>query len=98
MKSIAFSILLAIIGGFSAAYGDVPSEAGKSTLPPLRWGADSEGGAPYICKDPKKPNGYEGFEVDLAAALAKELGRRIEFVQYDFKNLVAGLKRGDIDF
>ena len=72
--------------------------ADKSELPPLRWGADSEGGAPYICKDPKNPDGYEGFEVDLAAALEKELGRRIVFVQYDFKNLAAGLRRGDIDF
>ena len=30
--------------------------------------------------------------------MEKELGRRIEFVQYDFKNLVAGLRRDDIDF
>jgi polar amino acid transport system substrate-binding protein len=98
MKRFALSILLMMIGGISAARGDSPSEAGKSELPPLRWGADAEGGAPYISRDPKNPNGYEGFEVDLAAALEKELGRRIEFVQYDFKNLIAGLDRGDIDF
>ncbi len=97
MTRIAFSILL-WLGCLAVARGDAPSVAGGSDLPPLRWGADSEGGAPYICKDPKTPNGYEGFEVDLAAALEKELGRRIVFVQYDFKNLVAGLRRGDIDF
>jgi polar amino acid transport system substrate-binding protein len=96
MKSITTAIFLLAIGGLAAARGDAPPDGAKS-LPPLRWGADSEGGAPYICKDPKKPDSYEGFEVDLAAALEKELGRRIQFVQYDFKNLVAGLRRGDID-
>jgi polar amino acid transport system substrate-binding protein len=97
MRLFALSILLTF-GCCSAAHGDPPRGERSADLPPLRWGADSEGGAPYICKDPKNPNGYEGFEVELAAALAKELGRRIEFVQYDFKNLVAGLRRGDIDF
>ena len=31
-------------------------------------------------------------------ALEKELGRKIQFVQYEFKSLVVGLRRGDIDF
>ncbi|MFZ1937326.1 MAG: ABC transporter substrate-binding protein/permease [Thermoguttaceae bacterium] len=97
MTRFAFSILL-LLGCLSVARGDAPRKADSSEQPPLRWGADSEGGAPYICKDPKHPNGYVGFEVDLKTALEKELGRRIQFVQYDFKNLVAGLKRGDIDF
>lgn len=61
----------------------------------LQWGADEEGGAPYITKD---ANGrYQGFEVDLADALAKEMGRPIEFKQYEFTNLIQGLQRGDID-
>jgi ABC-type amino acid transport substrate-binding protein len=46
---------------------------------PLRWGADAEGGAPFIFKDPANLQKNVGFEVDLAAALAKELGRPIEF-------------------
>jgi polar amino acid transport system substrate-binding protein len=65
---------------------------------PLRWAADAEGGAPYICKDPNNVDRYVGFEVELAAALEKEIGRRIEFVQYDFKSLTSGLQRGDFDF
>jgi polar amino acid transport system substrate-binding protein len=63
----------------------------------LLWAADAEGGAPYIFKDPKNPNRNIGFEVDIAHALAKELNRRIEFKQYDFKNLIPGLDRGDFD-
>jgi polar amino acid transport system substrate-binding protein len=66
--------------------------------PPLRWAADAEGGAPYVFKDPDQPHRNIGFEVDLAAALAHEIGRPIEFKQYDFKNVVPGLQRGDFDF
>jgi polar amino acid transport system substrate-binding protein len=65
---------------------------------PLRWAADAEGGAPYILKDPKNVNTYIGFEVDIAHALEKQIGRPIEYVQYDFKSLVSGLQRGDFDF
>src|SRR5207248_108032 len=77
------------------------SPAGAQDAPdvkPLRWGADAEGGAPYIFKDPNNPQKDIGFEVDLAAALAKELRRPVVFTQYDFKNLVPGLDRGDFDF
>jgi polar amino acid transport system substrate-binding protein len=97
MRRIAIQLLL-LFGCLSVVYGDAPARTAADGLPPLRWGADSEGGAPYISKDPKNPNGYEGFEVDLAAALEKELGRKIQFVQYEFKSLVVGLRRGDIDF
>src|ERR1700733_12146660 len=63
---------------------------------PLRWAADQEGGLPYIALD--KNGERVGFEVDIAKALEKELGRPIEFKQYDFKNLIPGLKKGDFDF
>jgi len=64
---------------------------------PLRWAADAEGGAPYIFKAPKN-NTKIGFEVDLAQALEQELGRKIEFTQSDYKNLINHLKLGDRDF
>ncbi len=72
--------------------GNLPHER------PLRWAADAEGGAPYIFKDPKQPGRVVGFEVDLAEALERELGRPIEWVQYDFMSLMSGLRRGDFDF
>ncbi|MSR31141.1 MAG: transporter substrate-binding domain-containing protein [Gemmataceae bacterium] len=63
---------------------------------PLTWAADQEGGAPYIFLDKKL--GRVGFEVDIIAALARELGRPIEFKQYPFDNLIPGLIKGDFDF
>lgn len=64
----------------------------------LRWGADAEGGAPYIFKDAADPNRNIGFEVELAAELARELKQPIEFHQYNFVSLLNGLDRGDFDF
>lgn len=65
--------------------------------PTLRWAADAEGGAPYIFPDPDRPGQLIGFEVDLAEALAQRLGRRLEFVQYAFDQLIPGVERGDFD-
>lgn len=81
-------------------WASVSGCAGQSSANqgPLRWAADSEGGAPYIYIDPQNTGHYIGFEVDLKDALARELGRPIEFAQYDFKSLVPGLQRGDFDF
>ncbi|HMC64109.1 MAG TPA: ABC transporter substrate-binding protein/permease [Gemmataceae bacterium] len=64
----------------------------------LVWAADAEGGAPYIFKDPDNPQRDIGFEVDLANALANQLGRTIEFKQYEYISLFLGLDRGDFDF
>ena len=36
----------------------------------LRWGADAEGGAPYVYPDPQQPERLIGFEYELAEALA----------------------------
>jgi polar amino acid transport system substrate-binding protein len=85
-------ILLGWLAGSSAA------QEPEGQPKPLRWGADAEGGAPFIFKDQKNPGRNIGFEVDLAAAMAKELKRPIEFTAYEFKNLIPGLERGDFDF
>ncbi len=91
-------VLLAFFCAACALRADAADITASPEKKPLRWAADSEGGAPYICKDPSNVDRYVGFEVELAAALEKELGRKIEYVQYDFKSLVSGLQRGDFDF
>lgn len=86
------------VAGAEAERGQVARADWPSQPRPLRWAADAEGGAPYIFKDPKDPSRNIGFEVDLAEALAGELGCPIEFRQYAFGSLIAGLQRGDFDF
>jgi polar amino acid transport system substrate-binding protein len=61
----------------------------------LKWGADAEGGAPYVFPDPDHPDRLIGFEVDLAAAIAGELGVKAQMVQTDWSALLSGLQRGD---
>ncbi|HEY2029298.1 MAG TPA: ABC transporter substrate-binding protein/permease [Myxococcales bacterium] len=63
----------------------------------LRWAGDLQGGEPYVFRDPRDPSKLVGFEVELAAALAKELHVRAVFVQNEWSNLVPSLERGDFD-
>src|SRR5438128_11658901 len=63
----------------------------------LRWGADAEGGAPYVFPDPQEPKRMIGFEYDLAEAVAAKLDLRAEMVQNQWDGLVPALQRGDFD-
>jgi len=64
---------------------------------PLAWGADAEGGAPYEFQDPADPARLVGFEVDIAEAIGRILGRPMKFVQNQWDGLIPGLERGDYD-
>src|SRR5215472_8329638 len=63
--------------------------------PELRWGADAEGGAPYVFEQP--PGHLRGFEAELAALLAGRMGRTARHVQGPFAQLLPLLERGDVD-
>jgi polar amino acid transport system substrate-binding protein len=63
----------------------------------LRWGADIQGGEPYVFEDPERAGHLVGFEVEIAELLARELGVRAEFVQNDWTTLVPSLERGSFD-
>ena len=39
----------------------------------LRWGGDIQGGEPYVYEDRRRPGHLVGFEVDLVAAIGREL-------------------------
>src|SRR3989440_3539918 len=63
----------------------------------LLWGADAEGGAPYVYPDPNKPEQLIGFESDLADALAAKLGVKARMVQNQWDQLIPALERGNFD-
>ena len=63
----------------------------------ITWGADLQGGAPYVYEDAASPNHIAGFEVDIMDALARRLGVKARMVQYSWSNLVPSLERGDFD-
>ena len=61
------------------------------------WGADLQGGEPYVYESPTQPGVIIGFEVEIAEALGRELGLRAKFHQNDWSNLIPSLERGDFD-
>jgi polar amino acid transport system substrate-binding protein len=63
----------------------------------LVWGADAEGGGPFVYPRDDDPSRIQGFEVDLAELLAARLGVRAEFAQGQWEKLPDLLERGDID-
>lgn len=63
----------------------------------LHWGADAQGGAPFIFRDPRDPNRLVGFEVDVAAALAAKLGVKPVPQQGQWDRLIELVGRGDFD-
>ena len=81
-----------VTGGARAADLDDVARRGE-----LRWGGDLQGGEPYVFENELQPGVLQGFEVEIADALARELGVHAKFMQNDWSNLVPALERGDFD-
>ena len=79
------------------------SEPQGNTLAQIRergeitWGADVQGGEPYVYEDPANPSHVIGFEVDIMDALARRLGVKAKLEKFAWSNLVPSLERGDFD-
>ncbi|MFI5457117.1 MAG: ABC transporter substrate-binding protein/permease [Isosphaerales bacterium] len=63
----------------------------------LLYGSDMEGGGPYAYPDPRSPRDVTGFEVELMARLAKDLGVAPVFSQGQWDKLLQVLGSGRID-
>jgi polar amino acid transport system substrate-binding protein len=63
----------------------------------LVWGADAEGGGPFVFPRDDDPTRYKGFEVEIADLLAAKLGVQARFAQGQWDKLPDLLKRGNID-
>jgi polar amino acid transport system substrate-binding protein len=63
----------------------------------LVWGADQEGGGPFVFPMDDDPNRLTGFEVDLAELIADHMGVKAEFQQGQWDKLPDLLDRGDLD-
>ncbi|MEX0675583.1 MAG: ABC transporter substrate-binding protein/permease [Pirellulales bacterium] len=90
LLGLLFSAMVAAL-----ARGDTLAEIEKRGT--LIWGADAEGGGPYVYPDPANPRSMIGFEAELAAKLAAELRARAQFFQGPWHNLPALLGTGLID-
>src|SRR5208282_5577964 len=88
-------IVLLAAGLLTAQAGDHLDAIRRSGA--LRWGADAEGGGPYVYPDPQRPEKLIGFECDLADALAGKLGVKAVMVQNQSDQLIPALERGNFD-
>ena len=59
-----FLLLLSVCGAWQIRADTLQEIKARGAL---LWGADAEGGAPYVFPDPQKPEQLVGFEHDLAA-------------------------------
>jgi polar amino acid transport system substrate-binding protein len=87
-------ILFVALAGQSQTSGSIEQIRKRGVL---LWGSDAEGGAPYAFPDPNDPSRLIGFEVDLARAIARELGVEARQVQNAWDSLIPALERGDFD-
>src|SRR5687768_7773110 len=72
--------------------------AGQATgQVPLRWGGDAEGGAPFVEADPANPSRVRGFDVEIAALIARGLSREPRFVQVAWAQIASSVERGDFE-
>jgi polar amino acid transport system substrate-binding protein len=71
--------------------------AGEGVRAALKWGADAEGGAPFVEADPTDPSKMRGFDVEVAQMIAAGLGREPQFVQVAWPQIESSVERGDFD-
>lgn len=94
LRHITVLILTITLTGSAPCFAESTLESVHSSGV-LLWGADAEGGAPFVFPDPQNPEQRIGFEVDLANAIAKQLGVTASLVQTDWTSLLPALQRGD---
>lgn len=94
MKQRPVRLLLAAAACFVASWTILsPRPAVADALDEIRrrgtliWGADQEGGGPYVYPDEKDPAVLRGFEVELAEMLAAELHVKPKFQQGQWDKL-----------
>ncbi|HEU0299066.1 MAG TPA: ABC transporter permease subunit [Longimicrobium sp.] len=80
-----------LLGACGRGAGDADAK------PPLRWGGDAEGGAPFVEADAADPTKVSGFDVEIAEMIARGLGREPRFVQVGWANIPQSVERGDVD-
>ncbi|MCA9063063.1 MAG: transporter substrate-binding domain-containing protein, partial [Planctomycetaceae bacterium] len=91
-----------LLAGLCASVALTPSYGGDR-LEQIRergtliWGADQEGGGPFVYPSEDDPTQLVGFEVELAELIAQHLAVTPRFEQGQWDKLPELLDRGDVD-
>ena len=87
----------ALVGSITVVMANRVAAQSAVPKPPLRWGGDAEGGAPFVEADPADPSRVRGFDVEIADMIARGLGRQSKFVQVAWASISQSAERGDFD-
>jgi polar amino acid transport system substrate-binding protein len=93
---ISASMRRFVIAAVLAAWCGLGTAAAQSA-PAFAWAGDAEGGAPYVEADPTDPTRVVGFDADIAALIARGLGREPRFVEVAFAQIDQSIARGDAE-
>jgi polar amino acid transport system substrate-binding protein len=88
---------LALLAGGLLLAACARPPAGAAPPRELLWGGDAEGGAPFVQADPADPAVVRGFDVEIAAMIARGLGRQPRFVQVAWASIEQSVERGDFE-
>ena len=94
IRALLAAVLVLCVGSASTSTARADSWASLTNRGVLRWANDAEGGTPFIFHPADDASKLVGFEVEFAEALCGRLGLRSEFVQYNWANLIPGLRQG----
>jgi cystine transport system substrate-binding protein len=107
MSRLTASIALALAAATLAACGSSGSSGSSSGSASSGGSAAASGGvlrvgsegtyAPFTFHDPKQGNKLTGFDVDVATAVAKDLGMKAQFTDVQWDSIFAGLQAGRYD-
>lgn len=93
-RTVLVGLALLLVAGTATAGEGLETIRRRGTL---IWGADQEGGGPFVFPAADDPNRLTGFEVELAETIATRLGVKPQFAQGQWDKLPDLLDRGDID-
>jgi len=99
LLAVCLSVLIVLFGPLSHSVARDDSLERVRSSGRLLYGSDMEGGGPYAYPDPdpRSPRDVTGFEVELMARLAKDLGVAPVFSQGPWDKLLQVLDSGRID-
>jgi polar amino acid transport system substrate-binding protein len=93
---VTSNVWLATIG-LTIAFTIAPVTGAAPDIRELRWAGDAEGGAPFVEADPARPGEVVGFDVEIAALMARGIGRTARFVMIAFTSIDQSIARDDAD-
>ena len=100
VHGLGLGLLCLMVATLAAAPGGWAAEGALDRVRAagrLVYGSDMEGGGPYAFPDPAAPRETTGFEVEIMAQLAAELGVRPVFSQGQWDKLLQVLDSGRTD-